>query len=221
MDIEVRNKSGEVVSSRSLNENVFGVAGKEAVVHQALVRQLADARLGTASSKTRSEVEGSTRKLYAQKHTGRARAGGLRATQRKGSGVAFGPKPRDYSQAMPKKMRRLALRSVLSAKAAGGEVIVIDELSFGQPKTKQMVELLSSLGVASTAIIATAGADTNVVKSARNLPGVMTIPAAQLNVADLLSHKTLILTADALSRVEELWGSEAGPKVAGGQSSQG
>ncbi|MDO8490904.1 MAG: 50S ribosomal protein L4, partial [Dehalococcoidia bacterium] len=198
MDIEVRNKAGEVVSSRSLNDRVFGAAAKEAMVHQALVRQLADARLGTASTKTRSMVAGSTRKLYAQKHTGRARAGAIRAPQRKGSGIAFGPHPRDYSQAMPKKMRRAALRSVLSAKAAQGEVIVLDGLDFDQPKTKQMAELLRTLGVASSAIIATAQVDANVVKSARNLQGITTMPAAQLNVGDLLSHKILILTADAL-----------------------
>ncbi len=221
MDIEVRNKSGEVLSSRTLNDKVFGATAKEALVHQALVRQLADARLGTASSKTRSMVEGSTRKLYAQKHTGRARAGGIRAPQRKGSGIAFGPHPRDYSQAMPKKMRRQALRAVLASKAAQGEVIVVDGLSFDQPKTKQMVELLKTLGVASTAIIATAQVDTNVVKSARNLKGIMTVPAGQLNVVDLLSHKILILTTDALTRIEELWGAEAGVKSAGGSVSQG
>ena len=178
-------------------------------MHQALVRQRANARQGTSSTKTRGEVAGSTRKIYRQKHTGESRAGSIKSPLRRGGGTVFGPKPRDYSQALPKKMRRLALRCVLSAKASDGELKVLEDLKLDQPKTKEMVKILIALGVDSSALVAMAEPEENVVKSARNLPGIKTIPASLLNVVDLLSYKLLIMTEAAVRTVEQLWGSSA------------
>jgi len=201
--------AGEVVKHIDISDDVFALPVNEAVVHQAVVRQLANARQGTASTKTRSEVAGSKQKMFRQKHTGRARAGSIRSPLRRGGGVAFGPKPRSYRQAMPKKMRRLALRCVLSAKAGGKELMVLDELRLEEPKTKEMVKILAALGIEDSALIATGEPMENVVKSARNLPRVKTIPANLLNVVDITSHKMLLLTEAAVRQVEQLWGKEA------------
>ena len=209
MQVPVHNISGEVVKNIEISDVVFAVPASEAVVHQAVVRQLANARQGTASTKTRAEVTGSGKKLYQQKHTGRARAGSIRSPLRRGGGIIFGPKPRSYQQDMPKKMRRLALRSVLSAKAGDKELIVLDELKLDEPKTKEMVKILAALGIEDTALIATTGPAENVVKSTRNLPGVKTVPANLLNVVDILSCKRLLLTEAAVRQVEQLWGKEA------------
>jgi len=214
VQIQVYNLKGEVVSQIEIGDDVFGVPFNEAVVHQALVRQLANRRQGTADTKTRGEVRGSTRKLFAQKHTGRARRGDKRSPLLRGGGVAFGPHPRSYRQAMPKKMRRLALRCVLSAKVSDGEVKVVDRLELDEPKTKGALDILLSLGVGTSALIATAGTEANVVKSARNLLGVKTTPAPLLNVADLLSYRTLIVTVAAVRRMEELWGQKPTQEVA-------
>lgn len=214
MQVQVYNLKGEVVSQIEIGDDVFGVPFNEAVVHQALVRQLANRRQGTADTKTRGEVRGSTRKLFAQKHTGRARRGDKRSPLLRGGGVAFGPHPRSYRQAMPKKMRRLALRCVLSAKVSDGEVKVVDRLELDEPKTKGILDILLSLGVGTSALIATAGTEANVVKSARNLLGVKTTPALLLNVADLLSYRTLIVTVAAVRRMEELWGQKPTQEVA-------
>lgn len=214
MQVQVYNLKGEVVSQIEIGDDVFGVPFNEAVVHQALVRQLANRRQGTADTKTRGEVRGSTRKLFAQKHTGRARRGDKKSPLLRGGGVAFGPHPRSYRQAMPKKMRRLALRCVLSAKVSDGEVKVVDRLELDEPKTKGILDILLSLGVGTSALIATAGTEANVVKSARNLLGVKTTPASLLNVADLLSYRTLIVTVAAVRRMEELWGQKPTQEVA-------
>jgi large subunit ribosomal protein L4 len=198
-----------VVKNIEISDVVFAVPASEAVVHQAVVRQLANARQGTASTKTRAEVTGSGKKLYQQKHTGRARAGSIRSPLRRGGGIIFGPKPRSFQQDMPKKMRRLALRSVLSAKTWDKELIVLDELKLDEPKTKEMVKILAALGIEGTALIATAEPAENVVKSTRNLSGIKIIPANLLNVIDILSHKRLLLTEAAVRQVEQLWGKEA------------
>jgi len=209
MKVPVYNTKGEEVRQIDIADGVFAVPLNEAVVHQALVRQQANARQGTASTKTRSEVAGSKQKMYRQKHTGRARAGSVRSPLRRGGGVTFGPKPRDYSQAMPKKMRRLAIRCVLSAKARDKEMLVLDELKLDEPKTKDIAGMLAALGVESSALIATGGAVENVVKSARNLPDVQTIPAQLLNVGDITRHRILLLTEEAVRQVEQIWGGEA------------
>jgi large subunit ribosomal protein L4 len=207
--VSVRNSSGEIVEEIELEGSVFDVPPNEAVVHQALVRQLANARQGNVSSKGRGEVSGSTGKLFRQKGTGRARQGSIRSPLHRGGGVVFGPHSRSYRQAMPKKMRRLALRSVLSAKAAEGRlVVVVDGFGLDKPKTKDMVRILGALGVESSVLIVTPEKDENVVKSAGNIKGVKTLPAHVLNVADLMSHKDLIMTLGAVRRLEQLWAQE-------------
>ena len=205
MQVPVHNIEGEVVDHIELGDEVFGVPPNKAVVHQALVRQLANARQGTASTKTRAQVAGGGRKPFRQKGTGRARRGSSRSPILRGGGVAFGPHPRSYHQAMPKKMRRLALRSVLSAKVAEGEMIVVDELAFSQPKTKEMARILENLGMRSSALIVTAQPDPNIYKSAHNLERTKTLPANLLNVADLLSHRILMITVAAVRVAEEMW----------------
>jgi len=209
MQIPLYNTNGEVVRQIDIADSVFAVPLNEAVVHQTLVRQQANARQGTASTKTRGEVAGSKQKMYRQKHTGRARAGSIRSPLRRGGGVTFGPKPRDYSQAMPKKMRRLAIRCVLSAKARDNEMLVLDGLKLDEPKTKDIMKVLAALGVESSALIATGGTVENVVKSARNLPDVDTIPAQLLNVGDITRHRVLLMTEEAVRQVEQIWGGEA------------
>ncbi len=206
MQVPVYSLTGDVVEHIEISDEVFGVPFNQTVVHQAVVRQQANARQGTASTKTRSEVSGSTRKLFRQKGTGLARAGSRRSPLRRGGGIIFGPKPRDYRQAMPKKMRQLALRCVLSAKAGDGELVVLEQLKFDEPKTKKMAGILAALGVDSSALIVTAEPEGNVVKSARNLPGIKTMPAALLNVVDILSYKMLLMTVAAVRRAEQLWG---------------
>ena len=206
MQVPVYSLSGEVVKHIEISDQVFAVPFNQAVVHQALVRQRANARQGTASTKTRGEVSGSSAKLFRQKHTGRARAGSRKSPLRRGGGITFGPHPRSYEQAIPKKMRQLALRCVLSAKASDGELKVVEQLKLEEPKTKEMVRILAALGVDSSALIATSEPEENVIKSARNLPRIKTIPANILNVVDILSYKMLLMTEAAVRKAEQLWG---------------
>jgi len=205
MQVPVYNLQGEVVDHIELREDVFVLPPNQAAVHQALVRQLANARQGNAATKTRGQVSGGGRKPYPQKHTGRARQGSIRAPHYRGGGIVFGPHPRSYQQAMPKKMRRLALRCVLSSKVAEGEMVVVEGFTFDQPKTKEVARILGALGVNSSALIVTAEPDINLYKSARNLERIKTLPANLLNVVDLLSHKVLMITVAGVRRVEEIW----------------
>lgn len=206
MQAPVYSLAGEVVEHIEVSDQVFGVPFNEAVVHQAMLRQRANARQGTASTKTRSEVSGSSRKLYRQKNIGAARAGSIRSPLRRGGGVAFGPKPRSYRQAMPKKMRQLALKCMLSAKARDNDLMILEALKLDEPKTKEMVRILSALKVESSALIVTAEAEANVIKAARNLVGIKTLPASLLNVVDLLSCKMLIIEVTAVRKAEQFWG---------------
>ena len=206
MQVPVYNIAGEVVRQIEVSDHVFAVPFNETVVHQVMVGQRANARQGTASTKTRGAVHGSTRKLFRQKGTGYARAGSKKSPLRRGGGITFGPHPRDYRQAIPRKMRRLALRCVLSAKAGDGELKVLEEFDFTEPKTKKMVEALSALGVDSSALIVTPEPDENVIKSARNLSKIKTMPVNVLNVLDILSYKMLLMTEAAVRSAEQLWG---------------
>ena len=215
MQVQVYNLKGKVTGQIEIRDDVFAVPFNEAVVHQALVRQLANRRLGTADTKRRGEVSGSNRKLFAQKHTGRARRGDIRSPMLRKGGVAFGPHPRSYRQDMPRKMRRLALRCVLSSKAGSGELKIVDILEIDGPKTKAMLDMLIALGIGDSVIIATAEAEHSVVMSARNLLGVKTTPVPLLNIADLLSYKDIIMTVDAVRKVEELWGVKSVPEAVG------
>lgn len=206
MKVPVYSLSGEVVDQIELSQAIFALPFNEAVVHQAMTRQLASRRQGTASTKTRSEVNASTRKLYSQKHTGRARRGDTKSPLLRGGGVIFGPKPRTYRQSMPKKMRKLALKCLLSAKVREGNVKLVQELDFKGPKTKDMINVLSSLGINSSALILTAQSTPNVVKSAANLPEVKVLPSALINVVDLLSYEMLVATIPAIHNIEQIWG---------------
>jgi large subunit ribosomal protein L4 len=206
--VQVYNLNGKATKQIDIRDDVFAVAFNEAVVHQALVRQLADKRLGTADTKRRGEVTGSTRKMHAQKHTGRARRGDIRSPMLKGGGVAFGPHPRSYRQAMPKKMRRMALKCVLSDKAGSGDLKIVDKLEFDSLKTRAVLDMLIALGIGDSVIIATAETKAKLVKSAGNLAGVKTIPAPLLNVGELLSYKDVVMDIDAVRKVEQIWGEE-------------
>jgi large subunit ribosomal protein L4 len=209
VQVPVYNIGGELVKNIEVSDSVFGVPFNEAVVHQALVRQRADARQGTSDTKGRGEVAGSGKKIYAQKHTGEARAGDKRSPTRIHGGVAFGPHPRDYSKSMPKKMRQLALRCLISSKVSDGGLKVIEKLAIDVPKTKRIIEVLDALKLNSTALIVTAATELNTVKSARNIPGIKTMPAGILNVVDLLSHEALVMTEDAVRKAEQIWGKES------------
>ena len=169
MQVPVYSLTGEVVRNIEISDRVFGTPFNEAVVHQAMVRQQANARQGTHKTETRSEVEGSSRKLYKQKHTGRARSGDIRSPLRRGGGITFGPQPRSYRQAMPKAMRNLALRCVLSAKAGDGELKVVEAWQFEQPKTRLMAKALAALGADKTTLLVTPEADATVIRTSRNL----------------------------------------------------
>jgi large subunit ribosomal protein L4 len=204
--VPVYNLNGEVVDQIELSQSVFALPFNEAVVHQAMTRQLANGRQGTASTRTRGEVIGSTKKLYSQKHTGRARRGDTKSPLLRGGGVVFGPKPRTYRQSMPKKMRKLALKCLLSAKVREGNIKLVQELDFKGPKTKDMINVLSSLGINSSTLILTAQSTPNVVKSAANLPEVKVLPSPLINVVDLLSYEMLIATVPAIHNIEQVWG---------------
>lgn len=197
------NVDGQQVGEIELSDAVFGIEPNTHVLHQAVVLQLANRRLGTHSTKTRAEVAGGGKKPWRQKGTGRARAGSIRSPLWRKGGVTFGPKPRKYTLTLPKKVRRLALVSALSAKAKANEIIVVTELPFAEPKTQQMVKVLRNLNAAKKALIVTADQNDMVVKSARNIPGVKALRADTINVYDLLHHDSLVITKDAVAKVEE------------------
>jgi large subunit ribosomal protein L4 len=206
MQAPVYNLAGEVVTNIEISDKVFGVPFNESLVHQSVLRQQANARQGNASTKTRGNVSGSTRKLYKQKGTGSARAGSIKSPLRRGGGIVFGPHPRDYHQAMPKSMRRLALRCVLSAKFEDGELKILESLKLDEIKTQKVAAILDAMKVDNTTLVVTDSGDVNLVKSARNLPGVKTLPANLLNVVDIISHQTLLMEVDAVRKAEQLWG---------------
>ncbi len=206
MQVAVRNTAGENIGEVVLSDDVFGIEPNVSVMHQALVRQLANRRLGTHKAKTRSEVTRTKAKWYRQKGTGRARHGSRNAPIFVGGGVAHGPRPRKYTQKMPRKMRRLALRSALSAKAAEERIIVLDAIDFDDPKTRSMVDTLENLSVDGSAVILLPERNENVELSAGNLPDVKTLRAHYLNVRDLLKYDYVIIPAGALSVVEEILG---------------
>jgi len=209
VQVPVYNSAGEVVDQVELSEEVFGVPFNEAVVYQAMVAQMANRRQGTASTKSRGEIRGSTKKLYAQKHTGRARRGDIKSPLLRGGGVAFGPKPRLYRQSMPKGMRRLALKCALSSKIREENLKAIEGFTFEKPRTKDMVDILAAIGVYSTAVIVSEHSNPSMIKSARNLANAKTLPSSLINVLDLLSYKVLVISVPALYNIERIWGSRS------------
>lgn len=202
--VAVYNINGEQVGEIKLNDAVWGIEPNEYVLHDAVVMQLAGQRQGTHHTKTRAEVRGGGRKPWRQKGTGRARHGSIRSPIWRGGGVTFGPRNRDYKYSLPKKARRLAMKSALSSKVKTGGILVLDDLNLEQPKTKEMVNILNTLNVDNKALVVTAGQNENVWKSARNIPGVKQLRVEGLNVYDLLHHDKLVITKEAVAKVEEV-----------------
>ena len=202
MLIPVHNTQGETVGEIDLRDEIFGLEPNVPVMHQALVRQLANARLGTHKTKKRKEVRGGGRKPWRQKGTGRARQGSIRAPQWRGGGVVFGPQPRSYRQKMPRRMRRLAYRSALSVKAQEGQIVLLDDLQIEAPKTQEMLSMLERLDLDASVLILLPQRNENVEKSARNIPDVKTLRASYLNVRDLLNYDYLLMPLGALEVIE-------------------
>ena len=202
--VAVYNIDREQVGDIELNDNVFCVEVNGALLHQAVVMQLASQRLGTHATKTRAFVRGGGRKPWKQKGTGRARSGSRRSPLWVGGGTVFGPHPRSYAFSMPRKQRRLAIKCALSDKVQEGSLLVLDALDFEAPKTKQVVKLLQTFEIDNKALIITAEEAENVERSSRNIPGVKAINTTGLNVYDILNHDKLFVTKDAVARIEEV-----------------
>ncbi len=202
--VAVYDMQGQSVGELELSDKVFAATINESLMHQAVVMYLANQRRGTAATKTRAAVRGGGRKPWRQKGTGRARHGSIRSPIWVGGGVAFGPQPRNYRLSMPKKARRQALRSALSSKVASGELIVLDELQFNEPKTRNMMGVLRNLEVEGKALVVTGDGARNVYLSARNIPGVTTSRAIDLNVYGVLNNNRLIMTKEAVKAIEEV-----------------
>jgi len=208
MQVSLKNMEGNEVGSVELSDAIFAANINTTVMHQALVRQLANRRLGTHKTKTRSEVRGGGRKPWRQKGTGRARQGTIRAPQWRGGGTVFGPSPRSYSQNMPRKMRRIALRSALSVKAQEDQIVVLDEVQMSAPRTRDMASMLEALDVERSALLLLPEADSNIELSARNLPNVRILRASYLNVRDLLGYGTIVIPQDVLPIIESFLGDD-------------
>jgi large subunit ribosomal protein L4 len=203
--VAVYNITGAQVGEIELSETIFGITPNTHVLHDAVTMQLASLRRGTHDVKNRSEVRGGGRKPWRQKGTGRARQGSIRSPQWVGGGTVFGPTPRSYAYKLPKKVRRLALKSALSSKVNANEIIVLDALAIDAPKTKDVVALLNNLKLEKKALIVSADQDLNLALSARNIPGVKVVDATGINVLDLLHHDALVITKDAVAKVEEVF----------------
>lgn len=203
--VALLNVSGSEVGEIELNDAIFGIEPNEHVLNQAVLLQRASLRRGTHKVKGRSEVRGGGRKPWKQKGTGRARQGSIRSPQWKGGGVVFGPTPRSYSFKLPKKVRRLAIKSALSAKVIDNDLIVLDALTLSSPKTKEFAAILNNLKVERKALIVAPSYDDNVALSARNIPGVKFVAADGINVLDVLLYDKLIITKDAVQKVEEVF----------------
>ena len=203
-NVKVYNMSGAEVGSIDLNDDIFAIDVNEHAMHLAVVQYLANQRQGTQSAKTRAEVSGGGRKPWRQKGTGRARQGSIRSPQWTGGGVVFAPKQRDYSFKLNKKLKRIALKSALTTKAVENKIIVLDELTLTEVKTKEMVKVLSNLN-AEKALIVMDGSNKNVMLSARNIPEVKTAAVNTINVYDLLKYNTLVMTKEAVAKIEEVY----------------
>lgn len=214
MQLPVYDIAGASVGTIEVSDLLFNVPMHNAVVHQALVRQLANNRQGTSSTKTRGEVSGGGIKPRPQKHTGRSRQGSIRSPQWRHGGVVFGPHPRSYHQRLPKKMRRMAIRCLLSDKAQGDRLTVLQSLDMATAKTREMKGILEALKIESSVLVLTHKVDANVVKSVGNLNKVKALPASDVSVFDLLSHDRVVMTVDALRVAEGLWAKPATKQAA-------
>jgi len=203
--VDIINVTGAKVGELDLNEHIFGAEVNESVLHEVVKNYLANQRQGTQSAKTRAEVRGGGRKPFKQKGTGRARQGTIRAPHFVGGGVSFAPKPRDYSYKLPKQVKRVAMKSALSAKVANNEIIILDDLALNAPKTKEIIKILSDVNSAKKALIVTDGKNANVVLAARNLQGVRTDIVGTMNVYQILNHTSFIATKAAIAKIEEVY----------------
>ena len=203
--VTMLNMAGQEVGTIELKDEIFGIEPNQNAVHAVVKNILANRRQGTQSAKTRAEVRGGGRKPFRQKGTGRHRQGSSTDPSQVGGGVVFAPKPRSYRYTLPKKLRRLAMLSALSSKAQEKELIVIDELKFDEPKTKEMVKMLENIKAEKKALIVTAEKDYNVVKSAANIPGVRTALVTTMNVYDIINHTNFIVTKEAVEKIEEVY----------------
>lgn len=204
--VALLNQTGSQVGDIELNDLVFGIEPNESVLFDAVVSQRASLRQGNHKVKNRSEVAGGGRKPWKQKGTGRARQGSIRSPQWRGGGVVFGPTPRSYSYKLPKKVRRLALRSALSSAVANENLMVLEGLAFDAPKTKEFTKLVTDLSIGKKALFVTADLDENVALSARNIKGMTVVPANGINVLDLLGHDKVVMTKGAVEKIEEVLG---------------
>ena len=209
MELELKDINGRVVGEVPVSQTLFGAPFNASLVHQALVMYQLNRRQGTHKVKVRSEVSGGGAKPWKQKHTGRARHGSIRSPIWRHGGVTFGPHPRSYRRAMPKRMRHLALRCVLAQKLEAGRIILVQDFDGITGRTKDMIQALKNLQVTGPTLIITAASESNVVRSARNIPRVWTMPANLLNAGELLKRSNLVMTLDSLRRAEELWGEGA------------
>ena len=203
--VDVINVEGKKVGDITLSDEIFGIEPNEFAVQAVVKNYLANQRQGTQSAKTRAEVRGGGRKPFRQKGTGRHRQGSSTDPSQVGGGVVFAPKPRSYRYSLNKKLKRLALKSALSAKVAGNELIVVDEFKFAEPKTKEMVKVLANIKADKKALIVMAEKDENVVQSAHNIPGVRTALVSTMNVYEIVNHYTLVLTEAAAKKIEEVY----------------
>ena len=203
--LDILNVSGERVGEIELGENIFGIEVNQSVLHDTVKNYLANQRQGTQSAKTRAEVRGGGKKPFRQKGTGRARQGTIRAPHYVGGGVAFAPKPRDYSYKLPKKVKRLALKSALSSKVNNNEIIVVEELKMEAPKTKDMINILANVKAGRKTLIVLSEKDDVILKAAQNIPGVQTTFVGQINVYEILNHGTFLATKEAISKLEEVY----------------
>ncbi|MBI4340528.1 MAG: 50S ribosomal protein L4 [Chloroflexi bacterium] len=210
MQLPIYDTKGNAVGALEVSDLLFGVPMRTSVVHQALVRQLANARQGTSNTKTRAMVSGGGIKPRPQKHSGKSRQGSIRSPQWRHGGVVFGPHPRSYHQRMPKKMRRLAIRCLFSDKAQGDRITILQTLDLAAPKTSDMKDILQALNVSTSVLVVTPQKNDNVVLSARNLQRVKTLPAGDISVGDLVNHDRLVMTVDAVRIAESLWAKAPG-----------
>lgn len=203
--LDVYNMEGAVTGSIELSDDIFGIEPNQDVLHRVVLNQLANRRQGTHSTKTRSEVRGGGKRPYRQKGTGRARHGSTRSAQYVGGGIIFGPKPRSYNYTLPKKMRRLAMKSALSSKVLSASVIVLESLEMPEIKTKKMVQILDKVGAGRNALVVTDGRDKNVELSLRNIVGIKTALVNTINVFDILKYDKFVVTKEAVLKVQEVY----------------
>ena len=206
MLVPLHDIKGDVIGEVELHDSIYDAPISKPLMHQALVRQLANARLGTHSTRTRGEVRGSTRKIYRQKGTGRARHGSMKVNLWPGGGIVFGPKPRKYTKHMPRKMRRAAYRSALTVKAQGQQIVVVDDLKVESGRTRDMAAILNGLELKGSVLVMLPEKNESVERSANNLPNVKTLRASYLNIRDLLGHDYLLIPQQALGLIEQILG---------------